>query len=90
MDAQELDILDEIDDERIRDDLTDDNLDGIISKIEAVQRTPPITDTAAPKRGSEEEQNNDDMVRSPQKVNQTANTQTGLPPADRGNSCRCN
>ncbi len=69
VDSQELDILDESDDKSIKEDLVDNNLDGIISNMEAVQRTPCTTDTAAPKRSSKEEQNNDDMVRSPHKQN---------------------
>ena len=69
VDSQESDILEESDDKSIKDDLVDDNLDSIISNMEAVQRTPHTTDTAAPKRSSKEEQNNDDMLRSPQKVN---------------------
>jgi hypothetical protein len=79
VDSQELDILEESNVESIKDDLIDDNFDGIISNMEAVQRTPRTADTVAPKRSSEEEQNNDDMVRSPQKVNQIANTQIRLP-----------
>jgi hypothetical protein len=74
VDSQESDILEESNDKSIKDDLIDNNFDGIISNMEAVQRTPRTTDTTAPKRSPKEEQNNDDMVRSPQKVNQTANT----------------
>ncbi len=81
VDSQELDILEESKDKSIKNDLADNNLDGIISNMEAVQRTPRTPDTAASKRSSKEEQNNDDTVRSPQKVNQSANTQIGLPTA---------
>jgi hypothetical protein len=65
--SQELDILDKSNNKSIRDNLREDNLNGIISNMEAVQRTPCIADTVDPKRSSEEEQNNDDMVRSPWK-----------------------
>ncbi len=74
MDSQESDILKESDDKSIKDDLIDNNFDGIISNMEAVQRTLHTIGPVAPKRSPEEEQNNDDMVRSSQKVNQTANT----------------
>ncbi len=62
VDSQESDILEESNDKSIKDNLIDKNLSNIISNIEAVQRTPRTTDTAAPKRSSNEEQNNDDMV----------------------------
>jgi len=62
VDSQELDILEQSNDKSIKDNLIDKNLSNIISNIEAVQRIPRTTDTAAPKRSSNEEQNNDDMV----------------------------
>jgi hypothetical protein len=55
VDSQELDILEESNNESIKDDLVDGNLDGTISNMEAVQRTPHTTDTVAPKRSSKEE-----------------------------------
>ncbi len=61
VDSQESDILEESDDKSIKDNLIDNNLEGIISNMEAVQRTQCTADTAAPKR-------------TPQKVSQTANT----------------
>jgi NAD-dependent DNA ligase len=88
VDSQELDILEENNDKSIKDDLIDNNFDGIVSNMEAVQRTPRTTDTAAPKRSSKEEQNNDDMVRSPQKVNQTTDTRTELPSATAANHAK--
>ncbi len=88
MDSQESDILEKIDNKSIMNNLIDKNFVGIISNIKAVPRTPHTTDTAAPKRSSEEEQNNYDMVRSPQKVNQTASTQTGLPLATAANHAK--
>ncbi len=86
VDSQVLDFLEESNDKSIKDDLIDNNCGDINSNI--VQRTPRTTDTAAPKRSSKEEQNNDDMVQSPQKVNQTANTQTGLPLATTANHAK--
>jgi hypothetical protein len=88
VDSQELDILEESNDKSIKDNLIDKNFGNIISNMEAVQRTPRTTDAAAPKRSSKEEQNNYDMVRSLQKVNQTTNTQTGLPLATAANHAK--
>jgi hypothetical protein len=50
VDSQESDILEESNDKSIKDDLIDDNLDGIISNMEALQRMPGTADTAAPKK----------------------------------------
>ncbi len=44
VDSQESDILEESNDESIKDNLVDDNLDGVISNMEAVQGTVGMCD----------------------------------------------
>ncbi len=84
-----MDILEESNDKSLKDYLIDDNLDGIVSNMETVQRTPRTTNTVAPKRSSKKEQNNDDMVRSPQKSQPNHKLMNRCIYGNRGKSCRC-
>jgi hypothetical protein len=82
VDSQELDILEESNEESIEDGLIEDNFGGVISNMKAVQGIPnAIEPIATMTRSVDKEQDNDGIVTSPQKVNRTTNTQTGLPKA---------
>jgi hypothetical protein len=78
VDSQESDILDESNQERVQEDDTDaDVFRGIITNIDAIGKTRTGPDTSMSVDG---EQEGSAIMNSPQKLNRTATTATGVVP----------